>query len=59
MPVRIATTESQSRIASLEREIEDGNVRARVRARQLKQSDQRAKQLEDDLDKSRRVCFSS
>jgi len=43
----------QSRIASLEREIEDGDVRAR----QLEQSDQRIKQLEDDLDKFRRVSF--
>jgi len=45
---RIATM--QSRIASLEREIEDGDVRTR----QLELSDQRIKQLEDDLDKFRR-----
>ncbi|SRR6266851_5496487 len=43
----------QSRIVNLEREIEDGDVRAR----QLGQSDQRIKQLEDELDKFRRVCF--
>jgi protein SPA2 len=48
---RIATM--QSRIASLEREIENGDVRAR----QLEQSDQRIKQLEDDLDKFRRVSL--
>jgi protein SPA2 len=47
---RIATM--QSRIAGLEREIEDGDVRAR----QHEQSDQRVKQLEDELDKFRRVC---
>lgn len=47
---RIATM--QSRIANLEREIEDGDVRTR----QLELSDQRIKQLEDDLDKFRRVC---
>jgi hypothetical protein len=46
---RIATM--QGRIASLEREIEDGDVRTR----QLELSDQRIKQLEDDLDKFRRV----
>jgi hypothetical protein len=46
---RIATM--QSRIASLEREVEDGDVRTH----QLKLSDQRIKQLEDDLDKFRRV----
>ncbi len=46
---RIATM--QSRIASLEREIGDGDVRTR----QLELSDQRIKQLEDDLDKFRRV----
>ncbi|KAI0280179.1 hypothetical protein BGY98DRAFT_1095650 [Russula aff. rugulosa BPL654] len=45
---RIATM--QGRIASLEREIEDGDVRTR----QLELSDQRIKQLEDDLDKFRR-----
>jgi hypothetical protein len=43
----------QSRIVTLEREIEDGDVRAR----QLEQSDQRIKQLEDELDKFRRVCL--
>jgi protein SPA2 len=48
---RIATM--QSRIISLERGIEDSDVRAR----QLEQSDQRVKQLEDELDKFRRVCF--
>jgi protein SPA2 len=48
---RIATM--QSRIASLEREVEDGDVRAL----QLEQSDQRIKQLEDDLDKFRRVSL--
>lgn len=48
---RIATM--QSRIAGLEREIEDGDVRTR----QLELSDQRIKQLEDDLDKFRRVSF--
>jgi hypothetical protein len=48
---RIATM--QSRIASLERGIEDSDVRAR----QLEQSDQRINQLEDDLDKFRRVSF--
>ena len=42
----------QSRIVTLEREIEDGDVRTR----QLEQSDQRMKQLEDELDKFRRVC---
>ena len=41
----------QSRIVTLEREVEDGDVRAR----QLEQSDQRIVQLEDDLDKFRRV----
>jgi hypothetical protein len=46
---RIATM--QSRIASLERGIEDGDVRTR----QLELSDQRIKQLEDDLEKFRRV----
>jgi hypothetical protein len=46
---RIATM--QSRIASLEREIDDGDIRTR----QLELSDQRIKQLEDDLDKFRRV----
>ena len=46
---RIATM--QSRIASLEREIEDSDVRAL----QHEQSDQRIRQLEDDLDKFRRV----
>ena len=46
---RIATM--QKRIASLEREIEDGDVRTR----QLELSDQRIRQLEDDLDKFRRV----
>jgi hypothetical protein len=48
---RIATM--QSRIAGLEREIEDGDVRTR----QLELSDQRIKQLEDDLDKFRRVSL--
>jgi protein SPA2 len=48
---RIATM--QSRIASLEREIDDGDVRTR----QLELSDQRIKQLEDDLDKFRRVSL--
>jgi hypothetical protein len=48
---RIATM--QSRIASLEREIEDGDVRAR----QIEQSDQRMSQLENDLDKFRRVSL--
>jgi len=43
----------QSRIVTLEREIEDGDVRAR----QLEQSDQRIKQLEDELDKFRCVCL--
>lgn len=47
---RIATM--QSRITGLEREIEDGDVRAR----QLVQSDQRVQQLEDELDMFRRVC---
>jgi protein SPA2 len=47
---RIATM--QTRIAGLEREIEDGDVRAR----QHEQSDQRVKQLGDELDKLRRVC---
>ena len=46
---RIATM--QSRIASLERKIEDDDVRTR----QIELSDQRIKQLEDDLDKFRRV----
>ena len=46
---RIATM--QSRIAGLEREIDNGDVRTR----QLELSDQRIKQLEDDLDKFRRV----
>ena len=46
---RIATM--QGRITGLEREIEDGDVRTR----QLELSDQRIKQLEDDLDKFRRV----
>ena len=46
---RIATM--QSRIGSLEREIEDGDVRTR----QLELSEQRIKQLEDDLNKFRRV----
>ena len=46
---RIATM--QNRIASLEREIEDGDVRAH----QIEHSDQRMRQLEDDLDKFRRV----
>ena len=41
----------QSRIVTLEREVEDGDVRAR----QLEQSDQRIVQLEDELDKFRRV----
>ena len=48
---RIATM--QSRIASLEREIGDGDVRTR----QLELSDQRINQLEDDLDKFRRVSL--
>jgi hypothetical protein len=48
---RIATM--QSRIAVLERAIEDGDLRER----QLEQSDQRVKQLEEELDKFRRVCF--
>jgi hypothetical protein len=48
---RIATM--QSRIAGLERGIEDSDVRAR----QFEQSDQRIDQLEDDLDKFRRVSF--
>ena len=48
---RIATM--QSRIVSLERGIEEGDVRAR----QFEQSDQRVKQLEDELDMFRRVCF--
>ena len=43
----------QSRIVTLEREVEDGDVRTR----QLEQSDQRIKQLEDELDKFRRVCL--
>jgi hypothetical protein len=46
---RIATM--QGRIVTLEREIEDGDVRAR----QLEQSDQRVMLLEDELDKFRRV----
>ena len=41
----------QSRIASLEREIEDGDVRTR----QLELLEQQIKQLEDDLNKFRRV----
>lgn len=45
---RIATM--QSRITVLERAIEDGDLRGR----QLEQSDQRVKQLEDELDKFRR-----
>ncbi|KAI0292527.1 hypothetical protein BC826DRAFT_1105422 [Russula brevipes] len=45
---RIATM--QSRIVTLERGIEDGDVRAR----QLEQSDQRVMLLEDELDKFRR-----
>ena len=43
----------QSHIASLEREIGDGDVRTR----QLELSDQRIKQLEDSLDKFLRVSF--
>ena len=43
----------QSRIVTLERSVEDGDVRAR----QHDQSDQRIKQLEDELDKFRRVCL--
>ena len=43
----------QSRIASLERDVKDGDARAL----QLEQSDQRIKQLEDDLDKFRRVSL--
>ena len=46
---RIATM--QSRIATLEREVKDGDARAH----QLEQSDQRVKQLEDEVDKLRRV----
>ena len=48
---RIATM--QSRITVLERAIEDGDLRGR----QLEQSDQRVKQLEEELDEFRRVCF--
>ncbi len=48
---RIATM--QSRIAALERAIEDGDLRGR----QLEQSEQRVKQLDEELDKFRRVCF--
>ena len=48
---RIATM--QNRIAILERTVEDGDLRGR----QLEQSDQRVKQLEEELDKFRRVCF--
>jgi protein SPA2 len=49
---RIATM--QTRIAGLERELEDSDVRAR----QHEQSDRRVKQLEEELDKFRRVCSS-
>ena len=45
----------QTRIVGLEREVEDGDVRVH----QLGQSDQRIKQLEDELDRFRRVCFAN
>jgi protein SPA2 len=48
---RIATM--QTHIAGLERELEGGNVHAR----QHEQLDRRVKQLEEELDKFRRVCL--
>jgi protein SPA2 len=44
----------QTRIAGLEHELEDSDIHAR----QHEQSDQHVKQLEEELDKFRRVCSS-